>query len=247
MINNERQREFIDVVDKKNETNIVLNIKSKDKYEKELFFNRKKKYVLNLYAVCDSSWRFIYFLCEWLNSQHDQRIFAAEDLHKRLDSYFSDDQYLLKDSAYINSSILITLYKSSHTKRSEIRRFNKRLSRIRIDIEHAFEILKDRWKSLTELRIRVQNKKSYIYVIRWIIACVVLHNILLKIQNDWNEDEKWWTAKEENSHDEELRQLHDQQMTTELMKKNHVKELILDYDWVNSHLNSFFISLIEIV
>jgi hypothetical protein len=200
-----------------------------------------KRYVIDLCVVCDSNRRFIYFLCEWLNSQHDQRIFVAEDLHKHLDLYFSESQYLLEDSAYCNSSTVITSYKSSNIKRSKIRRFNRRLSRIRIDIEHSFEILKDRWKSLTELRIRIQNRRSYIYVIRWITVCIVLHNIILNIQNDWNEDEKWWTIEEENFHNEELRQLHDQQMMTELIKRNHVKNLILDYDWFIIYLDMILI------
>jgi hypothetical protein len=53
--NNERQKNFIEVVNKINETNIVLNIKSDDKYEKKHFFNRKKNtssiYVLHVIVI----------------------------------------------------------------------------------------------------------------------------------------------------------------------------------------------------
>jgi hypothetical protein len=75
-----------------NETNIVLNNKSDDKYDEELFFNRKKRYALNLCAVCDANRRFIYFLTDWSNSQHDQRIFVVENLHKNPQTYFSKDE-----------------------------------------------------------------------------------------------------------------------------------------------------------
>jgi hypothetical protein len=182
---------------------------------------------MNLCAICDSDKRFTYFLCEWSNSQHDQRIFAAEDIYRHSTIYFIDDQFLLSDSVYINTSYLITSYKTSHTRNIEIRRFNRRLSRIRIDIEHVFEILKDRWKSLIDLRLRVRDKKSYIYVIRWIIACVILHNILLNIQNEWDEEEEWWTTEEE-IHDEELKQLSNKQLIERLIKRDQMKELVLN-------------------
>ena len=230
LINNKRQYEFIEVVDKVNGTDIALSIKSKDKYDDELFFNRKKRYALNLYAVCDFNKRINYSLTEWSNSQHDQRIFATDDLHKTSTTFFSEDQYVLEDSVYINSIYLMTLYKTSHIRDSEIRRFNRRLSRVRIDIEHTFDILKDRWKSLIGLRLRVRNKRSYIYAIRWITACVILHNILLNMKDDWNEDDEWWSAEEE-AHDEELKQLNFKQLNEGTIKRNHVKELILSDDW----------------
>jgi hypothetical protein len=97
------------MMSKMNETDIVLAFKSGDKYDGKLFFNRKKRYVMNLCAICDSNKKFIYFLCEWSNSQHDQRIFATGDLHRNSTSFFFDDQYLLSDSAYTNFIYLITL------------------------------------------------------------------------------------------------------------------------------------------
>jgi hypothetical protein len=114
--NNERQKNFIEAVNKIDEMNIVLNIKSKDKYERKLFFNRKKRYVIDLCAACDSSKRFIYFLCEWSNSQHDQRVFFAEDLQKNSTFYFFADQYLLNDSIYINILYMINQNKRHRRK-----------------------------------------------------------------------------------------------------------------------------------
>jgi len=65
--------------------------------------------------------------------------------------------------------------------------FNYYLSKIRIDIEHAFGILKGRWKSLCGLRLSIMNNAQYQYAVEWIVACVVLHNILLEIGDDWNQ------------------------------------------------------------
>jgi predicted DNA-binding protein YlxM (UPF0122 family) len=63
LINNKREKDFIDVVEKMNEIDIVLIIKSRDVYEEELFFNRKKRYAMNLCANCNFDNKFIYFLC----------------------------------------------------------------------------------------------------------------------------------------------------------------------------------------
>ena len=52
---------------------------------------------------------------------------------------------------------MIPLYKAPYTLRCSNQKFNCRLSSIRIDIEHAFGILKGRWKSLTELRLILTN------------------------------------------------------------------------------------------
>ncbi len=70
--------------------------------------------------------------------------FFFDDLHQHLTFYFSSDQYLLSDSVYINTLYVITLYKVSHIKHFEVERFNQRFSRVRIDIEHAFDMLKNR-------------------------------------------------------------------------------------------------------
>jgi hypothetical protein len=126
--------------------------------------------------------------------------------------------------------IKITSYKAFHIKNSDVRRFNKRLSRIRIDVEHAFKMLKKRWKSLIELRFRIRDFKNYIFAVRWIIACVMLHNILLNIQNDWKKEKEWWTFDEENAHEKEMQHLNDQQLIERLNKRNHIKRMILKND-----------------
>jgi hypothetical protein len=64
LINDDRESEFIEVIEKVDETNIVLSTKPNESYEDELFFNRKKRYAMNLCAMCDTSKKFIYFLTD---------------------------------------------------------------------------------------------------------------------------------------------------------------------------------------
>jgi hypothetical protein len=90
LINDDRESEFIEMIEKVDETNIVLSIKSNESYEDKLFFNRKKRYAMNLCAMYDINKKFIYFFTDWSNSQHDQRIFAADNQQSTVESSKSD-------------------------------------------------------------------------------------------------------------------------------------------------------------
>ena len=75
---------------------------------------------------------------------------------------------------------------------------------MQIDIEHIFEMLTGRWASLTALRFVLNTQKQYRYALRWITTCIVLHNILLRLDNKWDKNEGWQTEKEEEKHDAEI-------------------------------------------
>lgn len=93
-------------------TDIVLKYKPGGVYNGEIFFTRKKKYALDFCAVCDFSTRFICTFAAWLNSQHDARVYASTNLQRHPENYFSPGEYLLGDTAYKNSSHLVSPYKS---------------------------------------------------------------------------------------------------------------------------------------
>ena len=141
---NDARADFIECTDKADDIDIVLQRKSDEKYDDEIFFNRKKRYAMNLLEVCDSKRMFTYILTGWPNSQHDARVFAFFALNRRSHEYFSSDEYVLANSAYVSVDHLIPLYKNSATKISVNKRFNLKLFSIRVDIEHAFDILKNR-------------------------------------------------------------------------------------------------------
>lgn len=76
------------------------------------------------------------------------------------------------DSAYPCLIQLLTPYRDNgHQTLAQIN-FNKTLSRQRIDIEHAFGILKQRFRQLYYCKLR--GIKLLCHFIR---ACIVLHNI----------------------------------------------------------------------
>lgn len=106
--------------------------------------------MLDLCAVCDSSKRFTYILAGWPNSQYDARIFASTSIHRNPRRYFSPGEYLLGDAVYSITSYLIGPYKSPYTREKSNRRFNRKLSSVRVDIEHAIGMLQGRWEVLQD-------------------------------------------------------------------------------------------------
>ena len=147
--------------------------KSDEKYDDKIFFNRKKRYAMNLLKICDFKKMFIYIFIDWFNFQHDVRIFAFFVFNRRSHEYFSFDEYVLTNNTYVNVDHLIFFYKNIATKISINKRFNFKLFNIRVDIEHAFDILKNRWINFTRFRCCLYNNKQYEFVVHWIIVCVV--------------------------------------------------------------------------
>ena len=98
-LRNDTREGFIGAIGKVDGTDIVLHYKPGGKYLGETFWNQKKRYALDLCAVCDSSKSFTYMLAGWPNSAHNARVFASTSLHREPDAYFSAGKYLLGDAA----------------------------------------------------------------------------------------------------------------------------------------------------
>ena len=69
-------------------------------------------------------------------------------------------QYLLADSAYVDSDILVTPFRRSteHSLTSTVGRFNYLHANQRIAVEHSIGMLKGRFQSLKGLRTRLTDK-----------------------------------------------------------------------------------------
>ncbi|KAE8211094.1 hypothetical protein CF319_g9363, partial [Tilletia indica] len=169
-------------------TDIVLYERPGGELNGDQFFNRKRRYALNLTAVCDFKLRFTYVLIGWPGSVHDSRAWSSSSPHRQPAQFFAEGEYLLADSAYANSDTVVTPYKRPHSNARVNKRFNKLLSSVRIDIEHAFGLLKGRWSCLKGLRVRLLSDDQHEIACTYVTACVVLHNILIALEDDWDED-----------------------------------------------------------
>ena len=73
---------------------------------------------------------------------------------------------------------------SSFSSTGKRQRFNKYFSGFRVRIEHCFGVLKERFPSLKELRVRIKDAKSHKFVCQWILVCGILHNIFIPYDDE---------------------------------------------------------------
>eukprot|EP00644_Phytophthora_capsici_P000100 jgi/Phyca11/99824/e_gw1.4.719.1 len=169
----------------------------------QFFFDRKHRYSVNAQVVCDDRRRIIVFYSGWPGSSADSTVYRemmlAQDRHKPL--FFSRGQYLIADSAYPADRTHNTIVPSYKKNQAGIdnEAFNTCVAHVRVVNEHTIGVLKGRWSSLRELRIQIKVKEDLERVLRWMHACVVLHNWLISFGDEWGSSDE-----DEPSDDEEV-------------------------------------------
>lgn len=155
----------------------------------ENYLSRKKFYAIVMLVVCDDQARVIYHHLGWPGSVHDNRVWRNCKLAKRPEKYFSPKQYLLGDSAFTASLIMVPPFKnpSGSFLSSNQSAFNTLLAKPRVKSEHCIGILKGRFPYLRCIRQKLGNKFQMERIIRFVRGTVVLHNWLIDepIDDDW--------------------------------------------------------------
>jgi len=90
--------------------------------------------------MVDSKFQFYHILAGWSNSAHNSRIWNASQIAKEPEEYFSQEQYLLTDSAYGLTTYTMTPYKKPASLQLDNKKFNKELSHGRIDVENTYMV-----------------------------------------------------------------------------------------------------------
>ena len=156
----------------------LVDLNWKPELHGEDYFTRKGTYALNVMLVSDDQRRIRHVSAGFPGCSHDSRVFSYSKLSRNASYYFTKTEYLLVDSAYPVSDITVPSYKGATSRIAENRAFNLCHSRARIVIEHTNGILKGRFQSLKSLRLRIKNKVNHAWVVYWVKACCVLHNLL---------------------------------------------------------------------
>ncbi|XP_065365511.1 putative nuclease HARBI1 [Calliphora vicina] len=154
----------------------------------ELFFSRKRQYAIKVQAVCDYKLRIRQLTVGYPGSVHDAKIFLNCPIAKHHERFVSPPQWIAGDSAYPLKSFLLTPFRTNsieHTKEERVL-YNKHFSKYRVRIENCFGILKEKFSSLKELKLRMMSDKNKMLCNDWIIVCGILHNILI----DFNAENK---------------------------------------------------------
>lgn len=190
----------------------------------ESYFSRKQQYSIKLQAVCDYRLKIRHIVVGYPGSVHDSRIYRESSLSINLENYFNNNEYILGDSAYQLTNTVVTPYRANACEATFANRakFNRTLSKYRIRIENCFGALKERFGSLKELRIRLKDKKSNLFAIKWITCCCILHNIIVEQNDGTRFDDVFETT--ENIYEEEGQQ--NSTVSAEL-KRRAIMEILL--------------------
>jgi hypothetical protein len=195
-------------------TLVVLDFKP-EKYH-ECYYSRKSCYAINVMVVCDDRKRITYYNAGWPGSTHDNRVWRNSRLFRKREEYFSYLEYILGDSAYSSSSVMVQAFKK-HAATAYLPRdqenFNTLLAQVRIASEHCIGILKGRFQCLKRNNIKLKNgRKEVKEVVDLIGACMVIHNLLINYEEDELPKEWYWELEDEidwTLYDEEEQEIED--------------------------------------
>lgn len=155
-------------------------------WRRDEFYCRKGGYSIQTMAICDHRRRIRYVETGYFGSSHDMRVLNESDLGQNPSKYCVDDEYVLGDGGYSASRYLVPVSKKpkNGVTGDEDQQFNTYISQMRIKIEHAFGILKSRFQSLKQLRLKVESKEDIKYASAWIRVCIALNNFLINRNDD---------------------------------------------------------------
>lgn len=147
----------------------------------DAYHTRKQNYCVHMLIVSDDQGRVRYYIAGWPGSVHDNRVWTLCDLHKNAGEYFSGLEYLLGDSAFRPSPVMIPAFKkvAGHGLPREHELFNTFLAKPRVVSEHTNGMLKGRFQQLKNMRTRILNKASLLRILNYVKVCVILHNLLI--------------------------------------------------------------------
>ncbi|XP_069705672.1 putative nuclease HARBI1 [Periplaneta americana] len=147
----------------------------------ESFRNRKNYFSLNVQAVAGPEGQFLDIVSSWAGSEHNSRIFQNSRLYVRyVQGEFTG--CLLGDAGYSCQRILLTPLLNPVTPADH--RYNRAHKRTRCVVERMFGVWKKRFPCLSVgLRNKLENAPNII------VACAVLHNLSLEINDNLPEDD----------------------------------------------------------
>ncbi|RXK41016.1 hypothetical protein M231_01647 [Tremella mesenterica] len=142
-------------------------------------------------AIVDHTKRFRYIHYGYPASSSDQRVQRAIEPLNTPSQYFSNQEYLLADSGFTASSVVVPMFKKSAGQavlRGKTVYFNSRASVMRVGVEHSIGVLKARWTILRSMSMRLRTKRDEAMAHAIIVACTILHNILINTDEYYTEE-----------------------------------------------------------
>jgi DDE superfamily endonuclease len=125
----------------------------------------------------------------WPGSVHDNRVWRTCKLFKNCAEMFSPREYLLGDSAFTASDIMVPPFKSAAGSElsANYTAFNTLLAKPRVKSEHCIGLLKGRFPFLRVIRMLLGNKLHMSRIIDHVRGAVILHNFMIgePFEDEW--------------------------------------------------------------
>ena len=165
----------------------------------ELYRNRKGYFSVNVQAICDANLKIQSIIARWPGSVHDTTIWNDSPLAAQFETGRFGSFLILGDSGYPCLRYLMTPILNPTTPPQEA--YNRAHITTRNTIERCFGVLKRRFPCLQSgMQLKLPK------VLKVIVACVVLHNMTLHLEDYIVQDE----LAQEDHYDETVPQAHTQ-------------------------------------
>ena len=161
----------------------LLPLSFKPSTDGETYFSRKKNYSLQMLIVCDDTCRINYYHCGWPGSVHNNHVWKTCPLAVCPESYsFATNQYLLGDSAFQGTSLIVPAYKTANglSRIPNESSFNTLLLSPQVKSEHCIGLLKGSFPWLKDIRILISSALDLQKICKYVRAAVILHNLLIQ-------------------------------------------------------------------
>ena len=163
----------------------------------EDYWTRKGSFAVNALITCDHLARMRHVVIGWPGCVHDNRVFRNSSLNTKRRTHFSYGEYLLGDSAFKASNIMVPAFKKTPGAEmgNDKKRFNTMLARVRIRSEHSIGLLKARFPYFRTVRMRIRARQDMKKLADLFLCAVMIHNLLI----DTDIPSQWRAAIEEYS------------------------------------------------
>jgi len=114
---------------------------------------------------------------------------SNSEIYLSRDKYFDQKKYLLSDSAFSTSSVMVPAFKKGHNPNlsEEQRYFNIKLAKIWIKSKHCIGLIKAWFQHLRGFWRVIQDKQDLDAILRSAMCACILHNLLIDhpVLPDW--------------------------------------------------------------
>ncbi len=145
-------------------------------------------YGYNVLLSADHTGSIMHYVLGWPGSVHDANIQTQSSLFRNASKAFSPGEYVFADCGFARTQTCVCPYKEPAASVPINSDFNHAMRQGRCRIEHVNAVLKSRFKSLKSIPVLIRQPHDHNKANLWIRTCLLLHNILLRLRDEWEFD-----------------------------------------------------------